>query len=54
MAKSSKRANGKSAAAGSATIHDQKVDRGEGDELHQFAQGDVPVLTTAIGRSGIG
>ena len=44
MAKSSKRASGKSA-----TIHDQKLDRGEGGELHQVARGDVPVLTTAQG-----
>ena len=42
MAKS-KRSNGK------ATIHDQKLDRGEGGELHQIAAGDVPVLTTAQG-----
>ncbi|MCW2896011.1 MAG: Catalase, partial [Actinomycetia bacterium] len=44
MAKSSKRANGKSA-----TVHDQKLDRGEGGELHQIATGDMPVLTTAQG-----
>src|SRR3978361_582455 len=44
MAKSSKRASGKSA-----TIHDQKLNRGEGGELHQIARGDVPVLTTAQG-----
>jgi catalase len=49
MAKPTKRANGKPAAAGSATIHDQKLARGEGGELHQFARGDVPVLTTAQG-----
>jgi catalase len=44
MAKSSKRANGKSAA-----IHDQKLMRGEGGELHQIAADEVPVLTTAQG-----
>src|ERR1700750_2184943 len=44
MAKSSKRSSGRSA-----TIHDQKLDRGEGGELHQIARGDVPVLTTALG-----
>jgi catalase len=44
MAKSSKRSSGKSA-----SIHDQKLDRGEGGELHQLAQGDTPVLTTAQG-----
>jgi catalase len=49
MAKSSNRLNGKSAAAGLATIHDQKLSRGEGGELHQIAQDDVPVLTTAQG-----
>lgn len=32
-----------------AKIHDQKLDRGEGGELHQVAHGDVPVLTTAQG-----
>ena len=36
-------------AAGSATIHDQKMSRGEGGELHQTAGGDIPVLTTAQG-----
>ena len=49
MAKSSRRASGKAAAAGTATIHDQKLTRGEGGELHQIAQGDTPVLTTAQG-----
>jgi catalase len=44
MARSSKQVSGKAA-----TIHDQKLDRGEGGELHQFATGDVPVLTTAQG-----
>ena len=32
-----------------ATIHDQKLQRGTGGELHQFADGDTPVLTTAQG-----
>jgi catalase len=32
-----------------ATIHDQKLVRGNGGELHQIAEGDVPVLTTAQG-----
>src|SRR6186713_293988 len=49
MAKSSKRAAAKAAAAGTATVHDQKLLRGEGGELHQIAGGDVPVLTTAQG-----
>ncbi|WP_367353720.1 catalase C [Agrobacterium pusense] len=31
------------------TIHDQKLSRGEGGELHQTAEGDTPVLTTAQG-----
>ena len=44
MAKSSKRAGGKSAA-----VHDQKLERGEGGELHQIARGDAAVLTTAQG-----
>ena len=49
MAKSTKQTAGKNAAAGSATIHDQKLSRGEGGELHQTARGDIPVLTTAQG-----
>lgn len=32
-----------------ATIHDQKLERGKGGELHQIAEGDGPVLTTAQG-----
>ena len=44
MAKSARQSSGKPA-----TIHDQKLERGNGGELHQFAQGDVPVLTTAQG-----
>ncbi|MBR0963060.1 catalase [Bradyrhizobium diazoefficiens] len=35
--------------AGTATIHDQKLMRGEGGELHQTATGKTPVLTTAQG-----
>ncbi|TCR66929.1 catalase C [Rhizobium sp. BK376] len=35
--------------AASATIHDQKMARGNGGELHQVAEGDTPVLTTAQG-----
>ena len=31
------------------TIHDQKMQRGQGGELHQFAEGDTPVMTTAQG-----
>ena len=44
MAKTSSRSSGKPV-----TIHDQKLQRGEGGELHQIADGDVPVLTTAQG-----
>jgi catalase len=33
----------------SATIHDQKLVRGNGGELHQIAEGDTDVLTTAQG-----
>jgi catalase len=43
MAKSSK------AASRLATIHDQNLTRGNGGELHQIAEGDTPVLTTAQG-----
>ncbi|RTM08215.1 MAG: catalase [Hyphomicrobiales bacterium] len=32
-----------------AVVHDQKMVRREGGELHQFAEGAVPVLTTAQG-----
>ena len=32
-----------------ATIHDQKLQRGAGGELHQVASGSTPVLTTAQG-----
>jgi catalase len=32
-----------------ATIHDQKLQRGAGGELHQIAEGDTPALTTAQG-----
>ena len=39
----------KSALTRTASIHDQKLTRGEGGELHQTASGDVPVLTTAQG-----
>ena len=37
------------ASGGTATIHDQKLDRGEGGELHQTASGKGSVLTTAQG-----
>jgi catalase len=33
----------------SASIHDQKLQRGTGDELHQIADKDIEVLTTAQG-----
>ena len=46
MAKSTK----SSRASGiTATIYDQKLDRGEGGELHQTASGKTDVLTTAQG-----
>ena len=35
--------------ATSVTIHDQQMQRGPGGELHQFAEGETPVLTTAQG-----
>ena len=34
---------------GTANVHDQKLDRGEGGELHQTASGKAAVLTTAQG-----
>ena len=37
------------ARAESATIHDQKLVRGNGGELHQIAEGDTEILTTAQG-----
>jgi len=46
MAKSTTRSSTKPATV---TIHDQKLIRGAGGELHQTAQGDAPVLTTAQG-----
>lgn len=39
----------KGAAGSAARIHDQTLTRGAGGELHQFAEGDTPVLTTAQG-----
>ncbi|WP_018388362.1 catalase [Ancylobacter sp. FA202] len=39
----------KGAAGAAARIHDQTLTRGNGGELHQFAQGDTPVMTTAQG-----
>jgi catalase len=44
MAKTTRQSTGKSA-----TIHDQKLTRGNGGELHQIAGGDTEVLTTAQG-----
>jgi catalase len=44
MAKKSKSANSKAV-----SLHDQRLIRGEGGELHQIATGDVSVLTTAQG-----
>jgi catalase len=44
MAKSTKPSSLKAAA-----IHDQKLGRGEGGELHQIAEDGYPVLTTAQG-----
>ncbi|PDS78283.1 catalase [Rhizobium sp. L43] len=39
----------KTSPADNATIHDQKLQRGAGGELHQFAEDGMPVLTTAQG-----
>ena len=44
MAKTPKRANDKIA-----IVHDQRLQRGAGGELHQVAEGDLPILTTAQG-----
>jgi catalase len=44
MAKTTRQSLGKPA-----TIHDQKLTRGNGGELHQIAEGDTEVLTTAQG-----
>lgn len=34
------------------TIHDEKMQRGQVGELHQFAEGDTPIMTTAQGGPG--
>ena len=39
----------KTSKSDTATIHDQKLHRGEGGELHQFAEDGHPILTTAQG-----
>ncbi len=41
--------NSRRSAVKPATIHDQKLERGTGGELHQIAAGDIPALTTAQG-----
>jgi len=47
MAKASKRVNGSANKA--ASVHDQKMERGAGGELHQVAKGNEDILTTAQG-----
>ena len=42
-------ASARSNPATTVTIHDQQLHRGEGGELHQFAEDGHPVLTTAQG-----
>ncbi|MBA4099047.1 MAG: catalase HPII [Rhodospirillum sp.] len=50
MPKAPQKSTAKSAAVSeTARIHDQKLSRGEGGELHQTAAGATPVLTTAQG-----
>ena len=44
-----KRTTSSSTSNTEATIHDQSLVRGNGGELHQIAEGDTPVLTTAHG-----
>ncbi|NNU66445.1 catalase [Rhizobium sp. WYCCWR 11152] len=39
----------KTSPSDNATVHDQKLHRGAGGELHQFAEDGMPVLTTAQG-----
>jgi catalase len=39
----------KSGTASTVTIHDQKLHRGEGGELHQFAEDGHDILTTSQG-----
>ncbi|MEI5682184.1 catalase [Mesorhizobium sp. CCNWLW179-1] len=47
MAKTSGRSD--KASTASISIHDQKLRKGNGGELHQVAAGDTPILTTAQG-----
>lgn len=49
MAKKSLEKKSTSKERDTVTIHDQKVRRGEGGELHQIAKDNTPVLTTAQG-----
>jgi catalase len=44
-----KKTKSKRAPEATVTVHDQKLDRGEGGELHQTATGKAAVLTTAQG-----
>jgi catalase len=48
MAKST-RSSSSTRGESTVTIHDQKLVRGNGGELHQTAEGDTPILTTAQG-----
>ncbi|MBA3447324.1 MAG: catalase [Pseudaminobacter sp.] len=47
--KNSPRSKPGNGGAGEAAIADQKAKRGDGGELHQVADGDTPVMTTAFG-----
>jgi catalase len=49
MAKRTTKTKSASSANDAVTIHDQKLQHGAGGELHQYADGDAPVLTTAQG-----
>ncbi len=40
---------GASSARESVSVHDQKLERGQGGDMHQVADGDTPLLTTAQG-----
>ncbi|MEK1928567.1 MAG: catalase C [Pararhizobium sp.] len=47
--KTSRSASATSSASALARVHDQTMKRGDGGELHQIADGDIPVMTTAQG-----
>ncbi|MHB2263616.1 catalase [Aliihoeflea sp. PC F10.4] len=46
---SNKKSSGATQNRAAATVHDQKLSRGNGGELHQIADDDTPLMTTAQG-----